>query len=147
MSSDFEVNPETGSDIYNPYPSSQWTGQGLDFETSAYNINAIVGKKLPIIAVYGGLGLEGSTTTLGTPGAYPLTVPNDNYNPSSSDPAQNSEKVIESLDAPINLEIEGSNNFRAFAGFRLKFAVFQLFANYTHAEYPSANAGFGISFR
>lgn len=147
MSTDFEVDPETGNDIYNPYNASQWDGQGLEMETSAYTINAIVGKKLPIIAVYGGIGIEGTTTTLGSPGAYPLTVPNSNYDPTSSDPAENRQKVIESLSAPIDLEMEGENNFRAFAGFRVKLAVIQLFANYTLSTYPTANAGFGFTFR
>ena len=142
----FEVDPESGSDIYNPYTPSQWQGQGLEMDTKATTINAIVGKKLPFISVYGGLGFESSTTTITTPGAYPITSINPNYDPQSN--AENTrEKIIESINAPIDLEIKGSNNIRAFVGARLSIAILRISASYTLSTYSSANVGIGFGFR
>lgn len=146
-SAGFEVDPETGSDIYNPYQASTWDGQGIDMETKASTFNAIVGKTLPFISVYGGIGIESSTTTINTPGSYPITSPNPNYNPSSTDPAQNSEKVIEKIDSPIDLKIDGDNSVRAFAGFRFNIAVIQISGSYTLSNYSAFNVGFGFGLR
>lgn len=142
----FNVDPETGSDIYNPYNASQWEGQGMDMETSATTINAIVGKNLPFIAVYGGLGFESSTTTITTPGSYPITSINPDYDPQQNT-EETREKIIESINAPIDLEIKGSNNIRAFAGFRLSIAILRISASYTLSNYSSANVGIGFGFR
>ena len=148
MDADFDVDPETGSDIYNPYASAPetWDNQGVEFEASGYTINAIVGKKLPIIAVFAGVGIESSKTTVSTPGSYPVTSFNPNYNPASS-AEDTREKRIEKVDGPIDLEFDGANSFRAFAGLEIKLAVFKLYANYTQSTYSAINAGFGISFR
>lgn len=142
----FEVLPENDPDTYNEFPASTWEGQGVELETSATTFNAIVGKTLPIISVYGGVGLESSTTTIASPGSYPLTVPNENYN-NASDPSFGYPKVIERVDSPVDIEIEGDNSFRAFAGTRIKLAILQISASYTLSTYSSFNVGFGISFR
>ena len=142
----FEVLPENEPDTYNEYQPSTWEGQGIELETSATTFNAIVGKTLPIISIYGGVGIESSTTTIASPGSYPITVPNENYN-NAGDPSFGFPKVIERVDSPVDIEIEGDNSFRAFAGTRLKLAIFQISASYTLSTYSSFNVGFGISFR
>ncbi len=146
-SASFEVDPEEGSDIYNPFPASTWDGQGLELETTAQTFNIIAGKKLPFISVYGGIGFENSTTSITTPGVYPITSVNPDYDPNSSDPAKNNQKIIESLDAPIDIEIEGSNNMRAFVGARLSIAILRISASYTQSTYSSVNVGVGFGFR
>lgn len=155
MSTNFDVNPQVNANTYDPYNTSQWTGQGLDLETTAYTANIIVGKTLPFISAFGGIGIEGSTTTLGTPGSYPITSPagQDDYNQYPNEiyhPINNpngATQIVRSVDAPIDIEMDGENNFRAFAGVRLKLAVIHLFANYTLSTYSTANAGFGFTFR
>lgn len=145
--SGFEVKPFVHSDTYNSYPSTTWDGQGIEMETTASTFNAIVGKTLPFISVYAGVGYENSKTTFKTPGSYPIVTPNPDYNPFSSDPAQNSEKVIKKIDGPIDLEFNGTNSLRGFVGARIKIAILQISASYTLANYSSFNVGFGIGLR
>ena len=146
---DFELDPEVASggnsDIANTYADSQWDGQGLEVEAEGYTINAIVGKKLPIIAAYAGLGYESSTTTVHTPGSYPITSVNPDWHPTTNPTVP--ELRVEAIDNPIDLEFEGANSFRGFAGLQLQLAVFKIFANYTVSTYSTVNAGFGITFR
>lgn len=138
----FEVKPETGADVENNYPASTWEGQQAKFTADAFTINALVGKTLPFISVYAGVGYEASTVSLATPGSYPVTVPNENYN-SPDDPR----KVIEAVTDPIDISYEDNSSYRALIGARLKFTVFHITASYTLSKYPVAQVGFGIGLR
>lgn len=155
-SAGFDVLPQDeSSDVFNPYNDSNWDGQGIDLETKASTFNAIVGKTLPIISVYAGLGIESSKTTITTPGAYPLTspatpddqsqYPNEIYHP--QDNPDGATQIIREIDSPIDLEIKGSNSMRAFVGTRIRLTVLQISASYTLANYSTFNVGFGISLR
>lgn len=129
----------------NPYDDSQWDGQAIALNTNAYTINALVGKKLPILSVYAGLGYEASTFEMTTPGSYPTVVPNEDFdqnNPNQEDPL-----IVDAVDEPLNVSIDGDNNFRALAGFRARFTIFHVSGSYTLSNYSSFNLGVGISFR
>lgn len=143
LTTPFDVNPETGADIKNDFPASTWDNQSLDFEANSFTINAIVGKTLPFVSAYVGLGYETSETLIATPGAYPITSVNDDYNGTT----ETQTKKIESIVDPIDITIGGENSLRAFGGVQFKLAVIKIFANYTAAAYSSFNAGFGITFR
>lgn len=143
LTTPFDVNPESGSDIKNDFAASTWDDQSLDFEANSFTINAIVGKTLPFVSAYVGLGYETSETTIATPGAYPITSVNDDYNGTT----ETRTKKIESIVDPIDITIGGENSLRAFGGVQFKIAVIKIFANYTAATYSSFNAGFGITFR
>ncbi len=125
----------------NTHSSDTWDGQGIEMNTDAFTVNALVGKTLPVISVYGGIGIETSTMTVATPGTYPTVLPNPNY------PSEPEQFMVGTVDKPIDIEMEGGNSFHALAGFRLRFAVFHISASYTLANYSTLNAGFGISFR
>ncbi len=144
----FEVNPEEGQDIYNPYAGnpSLWDDQALELEASGFTGNLLVGKNLPIISVYGGIGFQTSSMTLKSPGSYPVTVFNEDFNPADSS-EETREKIIERLDEPIDLSFDGSNSIHAMAGFRLRLAILTVSGSYTLSNYPVANIGVGISFR
>lgn len=139
----FDVNPESGVDVKNDFASTTWDGQGLELTSNAFTTNIIVGKTLPFISGYVGLGYETSSTSIATAGSYPITSVNDTYHP-VTDPQT---KKIEKIDDPIDFTIEGDNSVRAFAGIQVKLALIKIFANYTVANYSSLNAGFGITFR
>lgn len=138
----FNIDPEQGPDIQNDYPESTWEGQKAKLTSNAFTVNALVGKTLPFIAVYGGLGYETSTVSLSTPGSYPITVPNENYN-SSDDPR----KAIEAVEDPINITYKDNSSFRALVGARLKLTIFHITASYTLSKYPVAQVGFGFGIR
>ena len=143
LSTEFDVNPESGADIKNDFPASTWDDQSLDFESNGFTINAIVGKTLPFVSAYVGLGYETSETSIATPGSYPITSVNDDYNGTT----ETQTKKIEAIVDPLNITIGGENSIRAFGGVQFKLAVLKIFANYTAATYSSFNAGFGITFR
>ena len=145
VSSDFRL---TGEDIItdpnrteNPFANQPqtWDGQKIEIDTKAYTINALVGKSLPVISVYGGVGYEFSTMSIGTPGTYPTIEENE----------QGSQKplTVATMEEPIGLDIDGENGIHALAGFRLRFTIFHISASYKLANYSTLNAGFGISFR
>lgn len=154
------TNMEVGSDLdlvaedvidnpnetYNQYNASQWDGQAVALNTDAWTINALVGKSLPIISVYAGVGYEASSFNISTPGSYPTVVPNENYDPNSSEEETRPLKV-DTVDEPIDVSIDGDNNFRALAGFRARFTIFHVSGSYTLSNYSSYNLGVGISFR
>ncbi|WP_069131766.1 DUF6588 family protein [Rhodohalobacter halophilus] len=144
----FEVLPEEGSDIYNPYAGNPalWDGQAIELEATGFTGNLLVGKNLPIISVYGGVGFQTSEMTLISPGSYPVTSFNPDYNPTSSS-EETREKIIERIDEPVDLSFSGSNSVHAMAGFRLRLAIFTISGSYTLSNYPVANLGVGLSFR
>jgi len=136
-------NPE----IQNSYKNAPetWDGQKIQIKTDAFTFNALVGKTLPVISIYGGVGFETSSMSISTPGLYPSIKENSNYNPQNP----NGEKPLEvyTIDKPIDVQINGNNGFHALAGFRFRFAIFHISGSYTLAKYSSYNVGFGISFR
>jgi hypothetical protein len=138
-----DVNPESGSDIYNSYDASEWDGQEVSIESSGYTANLLVGKSLPILSVFAGIGFQSSTTDVGAIGSYPVTVPNENYNAST----QPETKAIEAITDPINISIDGTNTVHGLAGFRLRFGFIAISGSYTLSDYPVANVGVGLSFR
>lgn len=144
----FNLQPDTGQDIYNPFSGTPaiWDNQKIDFEATGFTGNLIVGKTLPIISVYGGLGFQTSNVTILSPGSYPITSFNPNYDPTSNT-EETREKVIERLDDPINISYDGANSLHAMAGFRIRLAILTISGSYTLSNYSTANVGVGISFR
>lgn len=140
----FNVDPEQGSDIENNYPADTWNGQKAVLSTNAFTINALVGKTLPFISVYAGFGYETSDLSIRTPGSYPVTVPNDDYNP--ADPTSKP-KEIEKVDNPIDISYQNNSSFRGLLGTRIKLAFFHITASYTLSKYPVGQVGIGFGFR
>lgn len=121
--------------------------QGVQFETTAWTVNALVGKKLSLVVVglgaYVGAGIESSNTILRVKGNYPLLVANDN----TAEIVQGDYLKVTTIADPIDLEFTGANSFRLIGGVRVSLGIFDFFGEYTLSKYPTANAGFAISFR
>jgi hypothetical protein len=143
-----DLMPEEGNDIYNPFEGQPqiWEGQSIDMEATGFTGNLLVGKRFPIISVFGGVGFQTSNVSIKSPGAYPITSFNPDYDPTDGS-EETREKRIERLDEPISLSFDGSNSMHALAGFRVRLAILTISGSYTLAEYPVANLGVGISFR
>jgi len=150
VTSDFSITAEDvitdPNNTENPFAGqpSTWEGQKVEIDTDAFTINALVGKSLPVISVYGGIGFETSTMSIGTPGTYPTIVTNPDF---QADPQNEDPLLVDTIEQPIDIELEGGNSFHALAGFRLKLAVFHISASYTVSNYSTLNAGFGFTFR
>jgi hypothetical protein len=143
-----DLMPEEGGDIYNPYEGQPqiWDGQSIDMEATGFTGNLLVGKRFPVLSIFGGVGFQTSNVSIKSPGAYPITSFNPDYNPTSTAP-ETREKRIERIDEPVSLSFDGSNSMHAIAGFRVRLAIVTISGSYTLAEYPVANLGVGLSFR
>src|SRR5699024_5111762 len=141
---DFEVTPPDRSDIKNDYAASTWEGQKADLSSNAFTMNALVGKSLPFVAVYGGFGYETSSLRIRTPGSYPIVVPNEDYQPNNTD---SKSKIIQKVKNPIDISYGNESSFRGLLGLRLKLGFFNINASYTLSRYPVGRVGIGFSFR
>jgi len=144
---DFEVLPDVGpSDpqIDNPFNDSVWEGQKAELETNAFTGNLLVGKTFPVISLWGGVGLQSSTVSVKTTGAFPVVIPNEEFeqNPQTEKPF-----TVSRVDDPIDFDIDGANTVHATAGLRIRLAIFTISGSYTVSNYDVANLGVGFSFR
>ena len=137
------VDPESGGDIRDDFAASNWDGQNIELGASAYNVNLLVGRNLPLIAVFAGVGYQSSNTYVKANGAFPVTVVNEQYD-GVNDARP---RAIEEIVNPIDFDIDGRNSVHALAGFRVRLGFIALSASYTVSEYPVANVGVGLSFR
>ncbi len=114
--------------------------QEISFSTDAWTINLIAGKSLPILSVYGGIGIEGSTTNVSVEGDFPYYT---------AVPAGNGQfrREVSTFSDPVDLSFDGANRFRAMAGVRISLPLLTFNVDYTYADYSALTAGFGISFR
>jgi hypothetical protein len=140
----YEVTP--GSSTYEVDPNNYdraetWQGQRLNLSSNAFTANVLIGKSLPVITFYAGVGYETSTMAIRTVGNYPVITPE------RMGEFYTGNRELDIVTDPLDLEIKGSNTFRALAGFRLKLLVLTLSADYTVAEYSMASVGVGFSFR
>jgi hypothetical protein len=126
---------------------TSWEGQNFDVLTQGHTANFIVGANLPVVALYGGVGISVTQTNFKMNGNFPIPMLNTD-NPLDV----HIEVTDESAKAnPIDIEIKnqdgGVTKPRFNAGLRFKFAVVTLHADYTYANYSVATVGLGISFR
>lgn len=135
-----DVTPNVGANTNNSYAASQWENQEISLEASGTNMGIIVGKSLPLISVYGGIGRQTATTDVKTTGNFPVVVP---------DPVAGNltRKRIDSISDPVNISIDGANASYMLVGARLKLLFLTVSADYTIAEYPMASVGVGFTIR
>jgi hypothetical protein len=138
----FNVLPPMDENIENRFPDSHWEGQAINFDTNTFTANLIIGKKLSILSLFGGVGYQYASTKINTEGPYPIVVPiqDDSY-------SGNATHEIESAAVPINFTLEGTNDVHALGGLQLKLGFISISASYTVAEYSTLRAGVGIMFR
>ena len=121
---------------------SYYDNQEMILDVSNITANLLVSANLPIICIYGGVGISSSTANLKLNGNYPFPKIEDkqivvDYNSAEKDPVDIS---IKSKDGSVTKP-------RLNAGFRLKFAVVTLHFDYTYADYSIATAGLGVTLR
>ncbi|MEE4197329.1 MAG: DUF6588 family protein [Bacteroidales bacterium] len=125
-----------------PYDESFYSGQQMLLDINNITANLLVSANLPVICIYGGVGISSSTTNLKLAGNYPF-------------PQIQGDQVVVDYDTavkdPIDISIKNKDGSvtqpRLNAGFRLKFAVVTLHFDYTYANYSIATAGLGVTLR
>ena len=137
------VEPEEGSDILNPHPSSTWNGQGMTVRSSAFTSSLILGKQMRILSLYGGFGFQQAKTNVKAVGTYPAVIPlgPNEYTPGGPN------RTIEIVEDPIDLDFESNLRMNYFLGARLQLLITAITVSYNFSEYNSFNVGFGISVR
>jgi hypothetical protein len=102
------------------------------FSNTSTTIQALVGKKISVLAVYGSVGYNISNTDLALKGNYDLNDDGDVIDAQEKD--------------PFTITTD-SNGFRATVGLRLRLAVLSFHGDYTFSKYNTFTGGFGINFR
>jgi hypothetical protein len=134
---------ETSPTNYSTYNiATSFNDQKMSASVTALNIGVIGSLNLPVITFYGGLGYSKTKTSIELLGNYPLPTVNPAI--SLTEAVYEDAGVLKNFPA---MEIENFSGVRANIGFRLKFAVVTIHADYTKAQYNVVSTGLGISFR
>ncbi len=136
-----EIYPDSYADYVN-YTSEDFTGQKVTGMVEGWNASLIGSFNLPVITIYGGLGYASSRTVADVVGNIPLPTADASSLPPSV--VYTDAGVVNDI---TGIEIEDFSGLRANLGFRLKFALFTIHADYTRSQYNVFTAGLGISFR
>ena len=129
------LNPQPGA-IDDPDYSGNYDNQEVSVSFDTFVVQALVGKSLPFLTVYGGLGYQFSHMQVAVKGDYPVPL----RGPFGG-------TRTETVSDPFSYDQDGENTFSGTAGFKIKLGLLDLFADYTLADYPVFNAGIGVSFR
>ena len=123
------------------HSESDFEDQEVNMDVSAYTINLLISKKLPIVTFYGGVGYSGTSTSIAVDGNFALP----SFNPliSTTSPVYVDANVV----TIPSIDIDSFSGVRLNAGMRLTLGVLTIHADYTKANYSVITAGFGISFR
>lgn len=103
----------------------------LTWTTSAWAATALVGKSLPVLSVYGGVGVEASSTAIALKGTYEV---------------EDEDGDLTSIEDPLDLDFDRGTLLRALAGLQVQLGVFALQVEGTLADYASVTAGVGLVF-
>lgn len=133
-----DITPEYNTNASNPYSSDTWSGQAIAMETTAYTIDVVAGKSLPLISLFVGAGYEQSSMKITTPGNYPFTI---------ADPNNPGQMTVSEINDPINLTMNGVNSYRGLLGLQLKLAILHINAEYVIAKYRVLSGGISLSIR
>lgn len=128
-------DPNDPNLVSNPTPN--FDNQQVTTQTSTYVVNVLAGKALPFISVYGGLGFQKASFDLTMEGDYPVPF----FNPLT--PGEDYFVIQD----PVSFTIDSESNVHMLGGFRLRLGFIAFYGEATLANYFTANAGVGISFR
>lgn len=106
--------------------------QTLEWDTNAWAITGLVGKSLPVLSVYAGLGVESAATEIALKGTYEI---------------ENDQGVETSVEDPLTVDFGSNTSLRALGGARIRLGFFAIYLEGTLANYSSVTAGVGLSFR
>lgn len=127
---------------YTSYDYQDFSRQFIAGEIEGWNASAIASFNLPVISFYGGLGYTGSKAVVDINGNIPL--PEVDLALSTTGPVYKDSGVVQNV---RGFEIENFSGLRANIGFRLKFSLLTIHADYTRSQYNVFTGGLGISFR
>lgn len=135
LSSHLNIDPETAA-LPDPGYTGNYDNQKAAITFDTYTVKLIIGKNLPFVSIYGAVGYETSTMNAALLGDYPVPI---------SGPAGITQ--IKTVTDPITYKQKGDNTYSLTAGVKFSLFIFNIYGQYTLADYSSVNAGIGFSFR
>ncbi|MBE0673390.1 MAG: hypothetical protein IH591_01890 [Bacteroidales bacterium] len=136
-----DVQPDSYTN-YSTYTFTDFADQMVSASVMGWNASVIASLNIPILTVYGGLGYASSRTTIDIVGNIPMPVADPTI--STTEPAYKDSGVLTDIEG---IDIQDFSGLRANLGFRVKFAVFTIHADYTRSQYNVFTTGIGVSFR
>ena len=118
--------------------SVNYNNQKLDLNAKGYTARLLIGKSIPILTVYAGVGYSKSETNFDLKGKYPFGL----YNDAGTIKVADNNDVVDPLSLAFN---DSGVSFNA--GLRIKLAIIAFHFDYTVGKYSLYNAGVGINFR
>jgi hypothetical protein len=132
------------------FNADDYANQRFGFNTSAFNLNLIISKKISVLTVYGGLRYAHSVARMGVYGTYGFgALPyynTDTSNPSrmANDP-NNGKLELQQVTDPIDVDMRLSQ-IGVNGGFRLKLGFISLFSEATISRFSTVSAGVGFGW-
>ncbi len=123
-----------------PTSTTDYSGQQLKYNVTAWTANLLVSKKVAMVTFYGGIGYNHSSSNLILAGKYPITTIE-----TSTTSANIGKFKIQDINDPIDLQFNGIKGGRGTLGVRFKLLFFTLHADYTFAQYSVLTAGLGFN--
>jgi hypothetical protein len=144
---DISITPADIDAIDQTTSAISWSNQKMNLAVSNFTANIIASIDIPVISIYGGIGISSSKTDMNLTGYYPIP---SSYNFLTDQGIVNNSNAAE-MKNPLSIHI-GSNDGsltkpRFSAGLKFKLAVIHIHFDYTYAYYSVASVGLGISFR
>jgi hypothetical protein len=132
FNSEFDVNYKPSpANMPDGFSSEDFDNQKLGLDATGFTARLLVGKSIPFLSVYVGLGYSHAVTDFGLKGNYPVGV----------EPT-----YLGVVEDPFVLAYTHSN-FSGNAGLRFRLGVISINVDYTLGTYALYSAGLGISFR
>lgn len=145
QSANVKVTPDMiGSVDQTTAQAANWNGQKMDLKVTNFTANLLVSVDIPVISLYGGVGISSSKTNLGMLGKYPVPTFGSTSQPSVVTDAS---LVTDPFHISIGSKDGSITKPRLNAGLLFKLAVLHIHFDYTYANYSVATAGIGLSFR
>lgn len=132
LDANLNLKPEIGSVPNDPSNPGDFSDQQMSTATNTFVVNAMVGKSIPLLTAYLGAGYQKATFDLDITGDYPVSLPFNRY---------------EVVNNPISLSMDSESSLHFLGGFRIRLGIIAIYGEATMANYFTANAGVGISFR
>jgi len=119
---------------------STYDDQAFNVNVKAWNVNAILSKKILIMTIYVSGGYQSSVAEYAFKGTYPLpSLKFDGTNPPVP--------IIVDKKDPLTFTDKKLSYFKGSGGIRVNFAIVTVHADYTIGKYRTISGGIGISFR
>ena len=127
ITANLEVLPDNG----NIAPPETFQNQKADLKFNSFVASAVIGKTLPFMSLFTGVGFQTSEMDAELKGTFPVPT------------LTGTDTIVD----PISFSEDGSNSVHGTVGIQFKLAIITLSAEYTIARFQTLNAGLGISFR